>query len=500
MKRTFGGVTLAAPGVIALVIGLAGSIGPVVAVAAHAAGKVTIEPRDRLSRKNKYVIDTMTRDPRAEEREQDAAVRRRIEEAKRRWRDEGRTIADGGLFGSSMRRRLKKFYAALRALQRNPKKHRLTIVQLGDSHTAGDRFSGYLRERLQRRFGDAGRGMLAPGRPYRYYRPDQTHVMQTLGWDIESSWHPENRPLLGITGYALRGVDPEDEVILEPKGLRWFRFVEVEFLRHPHAGSFVVYIDGKRFRTVVTRSKKRAPARVIFKVPGRGRKLRISPAGNGEIDLLSVSLYRQKTGGVAYVSHGVSGETVNVIDNWNRKIVRWQFHHLDPALVIVAYGTNEGFNYRLKPADYEREFRERLSFLMSAAPNASFVILGAPDAATLPPWCGRTTRRRDKYECRKLRASDAENYVKLMAQRSDRLCYWHAPPSLEQVREIQRRVARRLGAYYWDWSKVMGTCGLDRWSREEPPLAYSDRVHMTTRGYDVSAEAFYQSLMSHYSR
>jgi lysophospholipase L1-like esterase len=211
-----------------------------------------------------------------------------------------------------------------------------------------------------------------------------------------------------------------------------------------------------------------------------------------------MSLYRKRTGGIAYVSHGVGGETINIIDHWSRRIVRWQFRHLNPALVIVAYGTNEGFNYRLKPGDYERDFRARLSFLKSAAPNASFVILGAPDAATLPRWCGRTARQRDKFECRKLRSSHAENYIKLMVRHSDDLCYWHEPPTLEMVRKIQRRVARELGAFYWDWSKVMGLCGMDKWSREDPPLAYSDRVHMTTRGYDVSAEAFYQSLMRHY--
>lgn len=495
MTKSIGGVTLVALWSLALVAG------PSVLVAtgaAHAGGKVTVQPRDRLARKNKHAIDTVTRDPRAEERERETLIRRRIEEARDRWREEGRSVTSSGLFGSSMSRALSKFYASLRKLQRNPNTHRLTIVQLGDSHTAGDHFSGYLRERLQRRFGDAGRGMLAPGRPYRYYRPYQTHVMQTLGWNIESSRRTVSHTLMGITGYALRGVDPEDEVILEPKGLKSFRFVEIEFVRHKQGGSFNVIVDGKRVSTVVTEAKKRAPSRVIFKVPAGSRRLKISPAGDGEIDLLSVSLYRKRTGGVAYVSHGISGETVNIIDRWSQKIVRWQFRHLNPALVIVAYGTNEGFNYRLKPAEYERDFRARLAFLKSAAPNASFVILGAPDAAMLPRWCGRTSRQRDKYECRKLRSSHADDYAKLIAKRSDDLCYWHEPPALEKVREIQRRVARQLGAYYWDWSKVMGTCGLDKWSRKEPPLAYSDRVHMTTRGYDVSAEAFFQSLMRHY--
>ena len=208
--------------------------------------------------------------------------------------------------------------------------------------------------------------------------------MQTLGWNIESSRRTVSTALMGITGYALRGVDPEDEVILEPKGLKSFHSIEVEFVRRKGGGSFNVIVDGKRISTVRTEAKKRAPSRVIFKVSSGGRRLKISPEGDGEVDLLSVSLFRKRAGGVAYVRHGVSGETVNIIDRWSRKIVRWQFRHLDPALVIVAYGTNEGFNYRLKPDEYERDFRARLSFLKSVAPNASFVILGAPAALVRP--------------------------------------------------------------------------------------------------------------------
>ena len=40
-------------------------------------------------------------------------------------------------------------------------------MQIGDSHTANDSFSGRLRELFQARFGDAGRGVLPPGVPYR---------------------------------------------------------------------------------------------------------------------------------------------------------------------------------------------------------------------------------------------------------------------------------------------------------------------------------------------
>ena len=39
----------------------------------------------------------------------------------------------------------------------------LTILQIGDSHTANDSFSGRMREQFQARFGDGGRGILPPG-------------------------------------------------------------------------------------------------------------------------------------------------------------------------------------------------------------------------------------------------------------------------------------------------------------------------------------------------
>ena len=41
----------------------------------------------------------------------------------------------------------------------------VAILQIGDSHTANDSFSGRMRELFQARFGDAGRGVLPPGVP-----------------------------------------------------------------------------------------------------------------------------------------------------------------------------------------------------------------------------------------------------------------------------------------------------------------------------------------------
>ena len=179
---------------------------------------------------------------------------------------------------------------------------------------------------------------------------------------------------------------------------------------------------------------------------------------------------------------------------------------LNPALILVAFGTNEGFDHKLKLDEYRDRFEARLKDLRSWAPNATIVLIGAPDAARLPSWCvrSRSWRRRkalrEKAKCHRLSENHAARYERLIDKKSKSLCYWHAPPALAKIRRIQFRTARKLGMYYWAWSRVMGgQCGTDRWARKDKPLAYADRVHMTAAGYDVSAQAFYEAIMKDYN-
>jgi len=216
------------------------------------------------------------------------------------------------------------------------------------------------------------------------------------------------------------------------------------------------------------------------------------------VALLSWSLLRRS--GLVLVSHGVPGETVGLIGKWDAGIAAWQINHLNPALIIVAFGTNDGFVNRLKPEEYEAEFRDKLQTIRSMAPNASIAVVTAPGADRLPSWCGRNRAQRERLRCRALDRRSAENYAELIEKKSKSLCHWHSPPALEQVRQIQRRVADRLGLHFWDWSQVTGKeCGMDRWARMDPPLTIADRVHMRLEGYDLSGEALYRDLLRLYS-
>ena len=90
-------------------------------------------------------------------------------------------------------------FQALDALQAGSAAGPVAILQIGDSHTANDAFSGRMRSLLQARFGDAGRGMLPPGIPFRFYHPAQVTVTAS-GWDTIGSLHLGNPAPFGPRG------------------------------------------------------------------------------------------------------------------------------------------------------------------------------------------------------------------------------------------------------------------------------------------------------------
>src|SRR3989344_5596179 len=67
-------------------------------------------------------------------------------------------------------------FEALRTAEIGQGERPVHILQIGDSHTAGDRITGALRARMQARFGAGGRGVLPPGVPYAGYGPMQVEV------------------------------------------------------------------------------------------------------------------------------------------------------------------------------------------------------------------------------------------------------------------------------------------------------------------------------------
>src|SRR5271163_2452278 len=97
------------------------------------------------------------------------------------------------------------------------------LLQIGDSHTANDSLSGRMRERLQARFGAAGRGWLPARIPFKSYRPHLVSVSES-GWQHVKPTDPAG-VAVGLDAIVAESENPDASMEIastEPAGFDRF--------------------------------------------------------------------------------------------------------------------------------------------------------------------------------------------------------------------------------------------------------------------------------------
>ncbi len=380
------------------------------------------------------------------------------------------------------------FYNALRTVEARKRDKPLTIVHFGDDHIASDRFSGDLREQFQSRFGQSGRGMLQPGlfpaRGVKFDRGGQ--------WRSSSSVE-DSGGIYGATGVKLtaKGSDAWLRLTSADGPFDW---VEVTLETGPKQGSAIISIDGEA-KVVPTAAPSPDWKKIRLNRPGR--ELTVRAKGDGEIKVHSWMVGNLRPG-VNYVNLGLPRATALTPERWSPSLLAADLKSLEPSLIILTYGTIEGFDDTLNMPAYEQRLLQVIGRMKIAAPEASFLIIGPPDGARMPAFAASQGGGMDA--CRGLTALEIARYAKWMAKGDMRMARWHAPPKLNGVRTVLRRVAAHVNAYFWDWSKIMGgQCGIHAWVHAEPPLAAGDHVQLTAEGAKRSARTLFNELMGGYS-
>ena len=72
-------------------------------------------------------------------------------------------------------------------------------------------------------------------------------------------------------------------------------------------------------------------------------------------------------------------------------------------------------------------------------------------------------------------------------------------PMLDKMLAVQRRTAQEAGCGFWNARHVMGgDGGFLRWMHHEPKLAWTDLMHLTTRGLDLVGDSLADALLLAY--
>ena len=228
---------------------------------------------------------------------------------------------------------------------------------------------------------------------------------------------------------------------------------------------------------------------VIRMVPERAatdrlREITITTKGEGAVNLASVAVYN-RSAGLSYSSIGFPGATVDIVNRFDEVIFENELRRLNPQVIVLAFGTNEGFNEKLDLERYRQSYERAVTKIRRALPNVIIVMMAPPDGARGP--------KKPEGENEK----NAKKTAPARASKEDGPCgEWKTPENLNKVREVQEQIAKRHKLVYWNWASIMpAECGADRWANQSPPLVAKDRVHFTMEGYRQTAAQFLKVLL-----
>lgn len=338
------------------------------------------------------------------------------------------------------------------------------ILQIGDSHSAGDAVTGAWRGTLQGQFGSGGRGVLPPGRPYAGYYTRGVSVSMSPGWRIDATFGKGARaanPLIGMSGFALTSTAPGQRMALKA-GTAEMAFDRVILCAFAgmYATSVTIRSDaGEQAIDLTSDIAEPRCTTLHFDTPQMQIEL---VADRGPVTITSWATFRDN-GGVAVSNLGIVGSQLLHFSRTDDAVLREEMKAYAPDLIVLAFGTNEGFGPRIDAVAYEALLRGQIARLRALAPGVPILLLGPPDALT------RNAA---------LRGPGATGC-------GDGL---FAPAGLDQVRRVQRKVADEEGVAWWDWQARMGgVCSARSWVTEAPVRMRGDYVHFNSIGGEAIA-------------
>jgi lysophospholipase L1-like esterase len=355
------------------------------------------------------------------------------------------------------------------ATRRTKEQSAVTILQLGDSHTAADFFTGELRKRLQALFGNGGAGYMAAGKPHAGVRSSTFKVTASSGWTYKSLFKANEPSEFWLSGYNAIASESGQTIAFESEQAVPFDSIEIETVRQPGGGAIDIKLDGRveSHYNLDSESSEPIVIRLDPSKPGdKVKQVAITTTAAGTVNLASVSVFNRRSG-LSYNAVGFPGAQVSLLDKFDERVLAAELHRISPNIVVIAFGTNEAVREDLDFDNYANVYERTVLRIQSILPNAVIVIVGPPDSrerSSGSSSCGETG--------------------------------WRAPPALARVREIQEEIAKRHKLVYWNWASVMPEeCGAHRWAAASPPLMAKDHVHFTIEGYKKSAGEFLNTLV-----
>lgn len=338
------------------------------------------------------------------------------------------------------------------------------IVAYGGSHTAGDLFTGKMRELLQGRYGDAGHGFVPMAPVVHQHWAWGVRIDDAEGFEaLQVGFKRRDVFRYGLAGVAFRADAPFAKAAVQSDSWgngRYASRLELLYDRLPEAGSFDVVLDGRVVDTLETAADPPEPGVARWDVSDGPHRLEVHANGDGPITLFGVVMERDRPG-VIVDNLGLVGSKARHQLLWDRELWRALFEPRDPDLVLLAYGNNETTDTHLTIAQHEAHLREAMDRIADAAPDAACLLVG--------PTARPRLTEEGQLEPREV---------------------------VSEITEMYRAVARDRGCAFFDTLAFQGGPDAGRvWLERDPPLMRDDRQHLSRDAYHAWGQQLTRALL-----
>lgn len=343
-------------------------------------------------------------------------------------------------------RALDPFFRALAAMQSGRRTEPVRVVHLGDSLIASDYITGFVRERLQARYGSAGTGLLFVDRPTLTSGLYTRTGRASDGWSAERLTDDRRSSALGLTGVLFSSSKEPLTSTFETRGAG---VADVLYLAQPGGGALELRADGQLLKELPTHEDPPRPALARLTLPQDSKRLSLST--RGKVGVYGLAL-ESKVPGIVYDSIGLPGATAKVLLRADEAAFREQLAEREPSLVVLMLGGNEAFEFARGTLDAEgasRAFSRLVDRVQVAVPTAACLLVG-PMAAGVRTLNGVLSPRK----------------------------------GTRTTADIVRSVALERGCAFWDMLEAMGgDAALGPWLAKR--LLMEDYVHPRKQGGDL---------------
>lgn len=346
------------------------------------------------------------------------------------------------------------FYERLYRAQESSTAETMRVLQFGDSHTASDDWPGAIRGLMQSQFGDGGPGFVQAGHPFEGFRRYDAKGSQSHGWQHAGLLSREGDGLYGLAGVRISAAHAGETLTLDAEGSS----VELFYWKQAGGGAVSIEDNGQSLGTIETAGEV-GPGFWRKQVAAGEHHFLVRTESSQPVTVFGWTV--EKEHGITWETLGLNGAQADLLLLWNDSLLEAQIAHRDPALIVLAYGTNEARSSGWTMETYRDMLRQVLRRLRSAAPLASVLVIGAPDQSI------RSIGR------------------------------WTTFDGVDRILSAQREAALAEGCAFWNLRMAMGGKGsMKQWVTAG--LAQGDFVHLTGAGYRRWGKSLSQLLIDNY--